>query len=218
MHQFIRVVLGAMFLLTFTSNLPAKSVVKDPGPKFSLEQAQQCETKLSAYGASFTILKKIDGPGQCGSPRPLNLKKLKGGIWIDGDVVVRCEMALALARWTSDVLIPSAQLHLNARPAKLNISTSYKCRRRNNNPQARLSEHAFANGIDFMGISFKQISPMKVQARNGSSSAMRAFQAAIRGGACAHFTTVIGPMTNAAHADHLHLDLVQRHSGYRVCE
>ncbi len=218
MHRLIRVSLVTTFLLTLTSNLSAKSVTADSGPKFKLDRAKSCEAKLRAYGASFTVLKKIDGPGRCGSPRPLNLTRLKGGVRVDGDVVVRCEMALALAHWTSNVVIPSAQLHLQARPAKLNISTSYKCRRRNNNPKAKLSEHAFANGIDFMGIGFKQNSPMKIQARNGSSSAMRAFQAAIRGGACAYFTTVIGPTTNAAHADHLHLDLAQRRSGYRVCE
>ncbi len=218
MHRFIRVALGTMFLLTLMSNLSAKSVAADIGPRFNLDRAKSCEAKLRAYGASFTVQKKIDGPGRCGSPRPLNLTRLKGGLLVDGDVVVRCEMALALARWTSNVVIPSAQLHLQARPARLDISTSYKCRRRNNNPKAKLSEHAFANGIDFMGISFKQIRPMKIQAHNGSSSAMRAFQAAIRGGACAYFTTVIGPTTNAAHADHLHLDLAQRRSGYRVCE
>jgi len=208
----------AALLLIFTLTLPSKSTAAYAGHRFSLNRAKACEAKLRSYGASFTVLKKIDGLGQCGSPRPLNLKKLKGGIWVDGDVIVRCEMALALARWTSNVVVPSAQLHLQARPAKLNISTSYKCRRRNNNSKARLSEHAFANGIGFMGISFKQKKTMKVQACNDSSSSMRAFQAAIRGGACAHFTTVIGPTTNKAHADHLHLDLAERRSGYRVCE
>ncbi|MCP3670845.1 MAG: extensin family protein [Gammaproteobacteria bacterium] len=198
--------------------MAATSATASTVPKFNLGQAKSCEAKLRTYGAIFTIQEKIDGPGRCGSPRPLNLTRLKGGVLVDGDVVVRCEMALALAHWTSNVVIPSAQLHLQAKPAKLNISTSYKCRRRNNNPKARLSEHAFANGIDFMGISFKQNGPMKIQAHNGSSSAMRAFQAAIRGGACAYFTTVIGPTTNAAHADHLHLDLAQRRSGYRICE
>lgn len=218
MYLFKGVAVGGTLLLILSSNLSATNVSTVAGPEFILEKAKSCETKLRHYGASFTVMKEIDGSGQCGSPRPLNLKKLKGGIGIAGDVIVRCEMALALARWTSNVVIPSAQLHLKAKPTKLNISTSYKCRRRNNNKKARLSEHAFANGIDFMGVSFDQGNPMKIQEHNGSSSAVRAFQAAIRGGACAYFTTVIGPMTNAAHADHLHLDLAERRNGYRVCQ
>jgi len=188
----MRVAIGATLLIIVQSNPLAKGDTPNTGPKFSLSQAKLCEATLRSYGANFTVLDKIIGSDQCGSPRPLQLNKLKGGILVNGDVIVRCEMALALARWTSDVVIPSAQLHLQASPTKLNISTSYKCRRRNNNSQARLSEHAFANGVDFMGIDFKQISPMKIQDHSDSSSAMRALQAAIRGGACAYFTTVIG--------------------------
>ncbi len=46
----------------------------------------------------------------------------------------------------------------------------------------------------------------------------RALQAGIRGGACAFFTTVLGPTTNAAHSDHFHLDMAERSSGFRLCE
>ena len=42
--------------------------------------------------------------------------------------------------------------------------------------------------------------------------------AAIRGAACLYFTTVLGPGSNAAHDDHLHLDVKARNGGYRICE
>ncbi len=210
------VAIGATLLFLLSSNLSAKG----SPPSFDLHKTKECETKLRSLGVKFKIKKKIDGPGQCGAPRPLNILKLKKNMLItsDVDVLLRCEIALALARWVSDVVVPSAQLHLEANPSKINISTSYKCRKRNSNARAKLSEHAFANGVDLMGISFDKIKPMKIQARNGDSDSVRAFQAAIRGGACAYFTTVIGPMTNKAHADHLHLDLAERSNGFRLCE
>lgn len=209
------VVLGTTILLLLASNLLAKNASP---PGFDINKAKKCEVKLRSIGAKFKVLEKINGPGQCGSPRSLNLTKLKGGIDLPEDVTVRCEMALALARWVSNVVVPSAQLHLQAQPSKINISTSYKCRKRNGDANAKLSEHAFANGVDLMGISFKKSKSMKIQIRNGNSDAVRSFQAAIRGGACAYFTTVIGPMTNKAHANHLHLDLAKRSNGFRLCE
>ncbi|HSP26863.1 MAG TPA: extensin family protein, partial [Saliniramus sp.] len=44
------------------------------------------------------------------------------------------------------------------------------------------------------------------------------FQAAIRGGACAFFTTVLGPMTNASHANQLHFDIAELRGGFRWIE
>jgi hypothetical protein len=35
---------------------------------------------------------------------------------------------------------------------------------------------------------------------------------------CARFTTVLGPSSDWYHEDHIHLDLAERHNGYRICE
>ena len=44
------------------------------------------------------------------------------------------------------------------------------------------------------------------------------FVAAVRGGACRYFSTVLGPGSDPAHADHLHLDLRARNRGVRLCQ
>jgi hypothetical protein len=36
--------------------------------------------------------------------------------------------------------------------------------------------------------------------------------------ACALFTTVLAPGSNAYHEDHMHLDLMRRSSGRTICE
>jgi hypothetical protein len=44
--------------------------------------------------------------------------------------------------------------------------------------------------------------------------------AAFRTAACGWFTTVLGPGSDAAHADHLHLDIQPHGSSnrYRICQ
>lgn len=214
MHLFFRILLLATLLLLFTSNLQAAP------PTFDLDDAKACEATLRSLGVKFKLNKPIDDKDECGSPRPLEVKSLKGNIKIksDTDVNIRCKTAHALASWVSEVVTPSAKLHLGLKPTILYLSTTYKCRRRNGNPKAKFSEHAYANAIDFLGVGFDNGESMKIMVRKDDSDAMRSFQAAIRGGSCAYFTTVIGPMTNEAHSDHLHLDLAERNSGYRLCE
>lgn len=197
---------------------PSQPVPAQPKPAFDMEAARQCEQELRRLNADFTVAEPLDGDGQCGWPRPLKLTALSREVRISGDILVRCSLALALARWSKQVVVPSAELHLGAKPSAVEISTSYQCRRRNNGTVGKLSEHAFANGVDVMAIRFDPQTRVAVADRRGSSDAERAFQAAIRGGACAFFTTVLGPVTNANHRDHFHLDLAVRRGGYRLCQ
>lgn len=210
----VSIIIGFVSLSSITTDLLAKP------PQFDLNETKACEAKLRELGVNFKLKKAITDQDECGSPRPLELKSLKDGIKIksDVDVNVRCATALALANWISEVVTPSAQLHLGAKPSVLYFSTTYKCRRRNSSSSGSYSEHAYANAIDLVGIGFDDGKSMEIKIRAGDSDATRAFQAAIRGGACAYFTTVIGPMTNDAHSDHLHLDLAERKGGYRICE
>lgn len=214
MFRLYRIILGVTSSFLLTVNLTAAP------PTYDLDKTQACEAKLRALGVNFKINKAIEDSGECGSPRPLHITSLKGGIKINSyvDINVRCKTALAFAKWVSQVVVPSSKLHLGVKPENIVLSTTYKCRRRNGNPNAKYSEHAYANAIDFLGVGFDDGSSMEIRVRTEDSDAMRAFQAAIRGGSCAYFTTVIGPMTNDYHDDHLHLDLAERKSGYRLCE
>ncbi|MEN3974025.1 extensin family protein [Emcibacter sp. SYSU 3D8] len=179
-------------------------------------QAAQCEAELRLLGAAFEMLEPISDENGCGARRPLKVSSV--GIDLRPAVTTRCEVARALAIWTSDVMIPSAKLHLKATPVAIATGDSYQCRTRRGEGEFKVSEHAMANAIDISGIVFSDGEAVPVMARPDSGDSARAFQAAIRGGACAYFTTVLGPGANAAHADHLHLDLIRRNNGYRICE
>lgn len=180
-------------------------------------EAAACEAELDRLDVRFTRLDPI-ADGACGAERPLMVAEL-GTVELSNGATLRCPVALATARWVREVVVPAAALHLDATVAALDISASYTCRaRRTGSPTTTLSEHGFANAIDIGAVRLGDGRRVVVMPREDSASPDRAFQAAIRGGACVLFTTVIGPMTNALHDDHLHLDLAQRRGGGKLCE
>jgi hypothetical protein len=199
-----------------------ESVVPPPPkqtvPAFDLAIAKKCEAALRSLGAGFSVGKPLEGESICGWPRPLNLETVGEQVRVTGEPQVRCEVALALAQWSREVVKPAASLHLENDVSKILISTSYQCRRRNNAATGKVSEHGFANGVDVTGFELKDGRKVLIASRLNSIEPARAFQAAVRGGSCAYFTTVLGPTTNAAHDNHLHLDLAIRRGGYRLCQ
>ncbi len=40
----------------------------------------------------------------------------------------------------------------------------------------------------------------------------------IQASACARFSTVLGPGSDGAHEEHIHLDLAERRNNYKICE
>ena len=183
-------------------------------PVLSPAEPSDCEAELRELGVAFEPQPPIDGEAGCGVDRPLKVTSV--GIALRPEVITRCTVAKALAIWAKDVVVPSAKLHLNATPNAISTGDSYQCRARRGGDEVKISEHAAGNAVDITGIEFADHAAVKVQEH--SDKAQVAFQAAIRGGACAYFTTVLGPGTNGAHADHLHFDLIRRDNGYRICE
>src|SRR5262249_27247132 len=48
--------------------------------------------------------------------------------------------------------------------------------------------------------------------------APRAFRVTMKAAVCNRFTTVLGPGSDGYHEDHIHVDLAERHGGYRLCQ
>ena len=46
----------------------------------------------------------------------------------------------------------------------------------------------------------------------------RDFRDNLRKATCARFMTVLGPGSDGFHEDHIHIDLAERRSGYRICQ
>ncbi len=188
-------------------------------PSFDREEILACEARLSLMEAEFEIVEPVgaDDP-HCGVERGLILSSV-AGIRLEPAVTLRCAAAYAAAEWMTQVVAPMARLYLDERPSAIATAGDYECRwRRGGSDDAAFSQHAFANALDVTGVTFSDREPVRIAPPEENEPEARLFQAAIRGGACAYFTTVLGPMTNADHADHLHLDMADRRGGFRLCE
>ena len=191
-------------------------------PPFDLATAQQCEAELKTRRIAFTVQEKITDERGCIVERPLLVNSLSGGITLSNDMTLRCEVVLALDDWTKNIVRPTAKLHLGQDIKGLQTSTSYHCRTRNNKPGGKISEHGFANGADISGFALEDGTVINVSSKEDNLTedifSKTKFLAGVRAGACAYFTTVLGPGSDGSHQDHFHVDRAYRKSGYRLCE
>ena len=176
---------------------------------------QACRTRLARLGARFEPLPAI-AEGQCTAPLPLKVTELADGIALRPAATLTCRSAEGLARWASEVQV-EAQRALGKPLAALDLGGTYVCRGQNHDVDAKLSEHAFADAVDVMGYAFTGRGPLLVKDTPGDGPEAT-FLKTTRTKACAFFRTVLGPGSNAAHANHLHLDERERTAGHRLCE
>jgi hypothetical protein len=185
-------------------------------PPLTAEDSQ-CLERLAKLGVVFTREPSIMDQGACNVPHPLSVSSIGSGVALSPAATLTCGVTEALALWARDVLVPAADNHLDAKPDELVNASAYVCRTRNNQPGAKLSEHARANAFDIAAIGFADRDPVTVESRGSADSEGR-FQRAIREGSCRYFMTVLGPGSDAAHATHFHFDMAERRGGYRLCE
>ena len=181
-----------------------------------------CRLELRRLGAVYREIPAITDPAQrdCGIARPLELTEILPGIALEGGAAMRCDAARALAHWMRDVVVPSAgHLPNSPRLTSLALGTTYHCRGvlGNGTPQ-NLSEHAVGNAIDIAAFGFDDGSRIEIAPPGDRGDMAVAFQNAVQGAACLFFSTVLGPGSNAAHDDHLHLDIKARRGGFRLCQ
>ena len=183
-----------------------------------------CLLALSHLGMRYAEMPPVTDPESrdCGIARPIRVDEVLPGVTLDGGALMRCGTARALGFWTRDFVRPAAALLPGApRLAGLTPGTTYDCRGRvgTGADAPKLSEHAYGNAVDIAAFRLDNGDVLPVAPRQDSGNLPEAFQRAVRGAACLWFTTVLGPGSNAAHDDHLHLDIIDRgDSDWRLCQ
>lgn len=181
-----------------------------------------CRLGLTMLGARYTEPPAITDPAEpdCGIARPVAVSEILPGIALDGAPPMRCDTARALARWMRGSVLP-ATAHLSGAPrlTAVRIGTGYHCRGVVGQASAaRLSEHALGNAIDIAGFDFEGGQRLDIAPVADRGDLVVAVQNAVQATACLFFTTVLGPGSNTAHDDHLHLDIKARNGGFRLCQ
>jgi hypothetical protein len=96
--------------------------------------------------------------------------------------------------------------------------SAYSCRGMNGNPNAHISEHAFGNALDIASFVLADGHKVTVQYGWRGSPEEQAFLHDVQLAACNEFTTVLAPGANIYHYNHIHVDLMRRYSGRRICQ
>ena len=158
----------------------------------------------------------VNGPGACGIRNPVRVTGLSRRIAVRPAATMNCRAALASARWAHRELAPAARRRYGSNVRTLHHMSAYSCRRIRGS--GRLSEHGKGNALDIGAITLGSGRTIKVAKPGFFSFREKSFLKRIREGACDHFTTVLGPGSDADHADHFHFDLKRRRNGGRYCD
>ncbi|OJT99065.1 MAG: extensin [Rhizobium sp. 63-7] len=205
------------------SKADAESVATPPSEDLevepeSTEDHARCLAELEALSVTFTPAERLDEGKGCGIDKPLLVTVIQPGVTLKPEGKLRCPAALALARWTKETVLPAAGIAFAGDTVvSLDQASAYVCRLRNNAETGKISEHARGNAVDIASFTFKSGKTVEIKPRREDSTFSGAFQRSVTAAACLYFTTVLDPESDAAHENHLHLDVLQRKGGYRYC-
>jgi hypothetical protein len=128
-----------------------------------------------------------------------------------------CPLVSALDRWTSDGVQPAAMRWFGSQVVEIKQISSYSCRGMVGSGGSGISEHAFGNAIDIAAFTFADGRRVIVQEGWHGTPEEQGFLRDVHLAACNNFNTVLAPGYNAAHYNHIHVDLMRRASDDRPC-
>lgn len=204
--------LAAIVLALSSCGLRRENRNRPAGGVLTETSARACFAGLTEKSIRYTALPDKDFGGGC---RTINtLKLMEFGTPTTNLGAMTCPLAANFAAWARYAVQPAARQYLGADVVRIETFGTYSCRNiGGGSGSGRLSEHAFGNAVDVSA--FVLSDGRRVSVLNGwkNGGQDQAFLRRLHQSACRRFTTVLGPDYNAAHADHLHLDMAQRGFG-----
>jgi hypothetical protein len=190
---------------------PAEQAAPTPPPPSA------CRLALTEAIAIAPSIPDIHGPGGCGGEDLVRLEAVvlpdKHLVSVKPAAILRCTMASAIADWVRSDIAPLAS-SLGSVISGLDNFDSFECRGRNRVLGAQLSEHGRANALDVRALKLANGQSISLTDR----TVPRELRESVLHSVCARFTTVLGPGSDGYHEDHIHLDLMERHNNYKICQ
>lgn len=180
-------------------------------------QPAQCRALLSAAAVRDEPVPPRASTPECSFDDGM---RLAGGRldYSPAGLVTSCPVAAALHLLETRVIQPAAKRHFGQPVLAIHHAGSFSCRRLYGRAEGGFSEHATADAVDITGFRLADGTRLSVLDQWAGSSREAAFLREVRDGACRLFTTVLSPDYNAAHRDHLHLDVANRGTaGWTLC-
>jgi hypothetical protein len=143
-----------------------------------------------------------------------------GDVGLSSKPIMLCSFGREFSGWVRDVAAPLTLGYTGQRLAEVETGSAFACRSRYDKPGLVPSEHAKGDAIDIAGFVLADGRRISVKQQASDAAPSRDLVHALRMTACGYFTTILGPGTDAAHAEHLHFDSSMHGStpNYRICE
>jgi hypothetical protein len=190
---------------------PAEQATSPPAPPSA------CRLALTDAIAIAPSIPDIKGPGECGAEDVVRLEAVvlpdKRRVSVIPAAILRCAMASEIAAWIRIDMAPLA-MSLGSVISNLDNLDSFECRGRNGIAGAKMSEHGRANALDVHDLKLANGQTISFTDRTVS----REVRENVLHSMCARFTTVLGPGSDGYHEEHIHLDLMERHNNYKICQ
>ncbi len=185
------------------------------------DPASSCLAKLIADGASAEATAPPASAGGCGVEAPVRLSSIMAegeAVSLPDRPLLACEFASVLADYVRLIVAPLGQATLRAKVAAIETGPGYDCRTQDRIAGAKISAHGHGLAVDFAAITL--LDKRRIVVERQTNAEETSYFRAIRTAACGWFTTVLGPGSDAFHANNLHLDIELHgaNASYRICQ
>jgi hypothetical protein len=194
------------------------ALTADAPPAFSA--ADDCLASLKAAGFEIEPAEPSQVSNElCRTEAPVRLKavpvptKPETAVRLANQPILACRFAGPFGHWIGDLVAGIKGSELKA----VQTGPGFECRNRNRAATGKLSAHAQGLAIDIAGFDLGNGTTLRIKPE--PDTAPDPALAALRTAACGWFTTILGPGSDEAHHDHLHVDIEQHGSSdrYRIC-
>ena len=211
---------------TLATPPPTTTPVQSPSAATPLvpqpADAATCFAELRANHIDAEIVPAPPAPlADCGIAQPVRLSSigLANGATIDlpDRPILDCAFASTFTEFAQNLMAPLATAMLGSGIVAL-ATGGYRCSSPIRLPSGNPNPHAKGIAIDLSAITLAD--RRRIAIGHEANPAEALFARTMRQAACGWFTTVLGPGTNAAHAEHFHFDVLRHGASdnYRICE
>jgi Extensin-like protein C-terminus len=189
-----------------------------PHPYYGSPQAPHAPGAERNSGAATPSPTLPSQPPPLGPPRGPLVTGSAGPVEVSPPATLACPIVAALDQWIATSVQPAALRWFRQPVVEIKQISAYSCRGMNGNPNAHISEHAFGNALDIAEFDLADGHVVSVQYGWRGTPEEQGFLHDVQLAACDQFSTVLAPGANVYHYNHIHVDLMRRTSGRRICE
>jgi hypothetical protein len=191
-------------------------VVAEPDPCLTKLKAAGFEVEAAEHPSAANDLCRIEAPVRL---KAVPVRSRPGSmVRLADQPILACRFAEGFGHWLGDLVAPLVAGSTNTELKSVRTGPGFECRNRNRAATGKLSAHAEGLAIDIASFGLANGTTLRIKPE--ADAPPDPTLATLRTAACGWFTTILGPGSDAAHADHLHVDIQQHGSSdrYRICQ